>query len=472
MGGGSHAVVTTPSIWFDFDACSRRIPRYAWFAMDPVVSQFSSLFGGGAANAARALHDRMVADGSPSRFYYNAQLTDAVPPDASYEPLELPAARWSYLTGRRRRRFGRAFDRMDQKYEHLSTPVHPSRLSAKHPAIDRADVLHLHWISEWFDHAAFFASVGHSKPLVWTLHDMNPMTGGCHFSDGCQRFTDTCAACPQMPNDAKWLGRDAATAFQQIKRDAYSHCDMHLVFPSRWLMQQAHASDLLRDAASMHHIPYGFNLTELAPVNRDEACHRLGLDPNRRWVAFGADNHGSRRKGMFAMADIMRRATLNDPSQKLSGLVFGGDSVTPELADGAHVVSAGKISGAEQKRWIFGAADAVVVPSLEDNSPLIGLEAMACGRGVIGYAAGGIAEYVRDDATGSIVDVGDWRALADRIVQWVNDPDRVSRFGVQSRQVMLREHDDKQQSDRYRTLYRDVIDAGEHRCDNPRRRAA
>jgi len=40
------------------------------------------------------------------------------------------------------------------------------------------DVINLHWIAGFVDHQAFFSTVGESTPVVWTLHDMNAVTGG------------------------------------------------------------------------------------------------------------------------------------------------------------------------------------------------------------------------------------------------------------------------------------------------------
>ena len=45
-------------------------------------------------------------------------------------------------------------------------------------SVPRADIYNLHWINEFVDPLPFFRTV--QQPVVWTLHDMNPFTGGCH----------------------------------------------------------------------------------------------------------------------------------------------------------------------------------------------------------------------------------------------------------------------------------------------------
>jgi hypothetical protein len=71
------------------------------------------------------------------------------------------------------------------------------------------DLLHLHWIADFVDYAAFFTSLPRKMPVVWTLHDMAPFTGGCHWSQGCPKFAQECGACPQLgsQSNSDWTRR-------------------------------------------------------------------------------------------------------------------------------------------------------------------------------------------------------------------------------------------------------------------------
>jgi glycosyltransferase involved in cell wall biosynthesis len=58
------------------------------------------------------------------------------------------------------------------------------------------------------------------------------------------------------------------------------------------------------------------------------------------------------------------------------------------------------------------------------------MEAMAAGRPVVAYRTGGVPEMVADGETGFLVEPGDHRSLAGRIVALARDPELRRRFGA------------------------------------------
>src|SRR4051812_33083364 len=64
--------------------------------------------------------------------------------------------------------------------------------------LPECDVINLHWIGGFVDHDYFFANYPKHVPLVWRLADMGALTGGCHYTQGCEKFTARCGACPQL----------------------------------------------------------------------------------------------------------------------------------------------------------------------------------------------------------------------------------------------------------------------------------
>ena len=86
----------------------------------------------------------------------------------------------------------------------------------------RPDVIHLHWVEEFFDYEEFFQSIPDDVPIVWTCHDMSPFTGGCHYSWDCKNYMQYCGNCPQLANsNAKDLSNKIITDKINIFRACY-----------------------------------------------------------------------------------------------------------------------------------------------------------------------------------------------------------------------------------------------------------
>ena len=47
-----------------------------------------------------------------------------------------------------------------------------------------ADIINLHWITKFQSTATIGEILSIGKPVIWTLHDQNAFTGGCHYSAG------------------------------------------------------------------------------------------------------------------------------------------------------------------------------------------------------------------------------------------------------------------------------------------------
>lgn len=78
---------------------------------------------------------------------------------------------------------------------------------------------------------------------------------------------------------------------------------------------------------------------------------------------------------------------------------------------------------------LYGAADALVLPSSWEGNPLVVMEAMAAGVAVVATAVGCVPELVTAE-TGWLVPPGEARALADALAAVVADRDAAARRGL------------------------------------------
>ena len=118
------------------------------------------------------------------------------------------------------------------------------KLSTPLDSIPRnTDLIHLHWING----VTTLEKVRKRFPearLVWTLHDMNPFTGACHQSLGCERFLGGCKECPAVRSFARNL---VAKNFKRKELETVPQ-DVSLTSPSEWLAANARASSIFEGA--------------------------------------------------------------------------------------------------------------------------------------------------------------------------------------------------------------------------------
>jgi hypothetical protein len=249
------------------------------------VVHISSMDGSGAGKAAYRLHKGLQALGVDSHMRVMCKGTT----DSSVEELpsvvsSRPKDWWRFLTsGWNARMAGYPLRSPDNElFSDFSSAVQWDLVG---PGLLDADIINLHWVAGLFD-ASIMPSVLKGKKIIWTLHDMNPMTGGCHYAEDCVQYRKACGACPQLASNRE---PDLSRAGWLCKSEAYRHLDITVVTPSRWLGGCSSGSGLLGRFRN-EVIPYGFPLDIFKPVDRQRVRAALNIPPEAKVVLFCASS--------------------------------------------------------------------------------------------------------------------------------------------------------------------------------------
>ena len=415
---------------------------------------------GGAARAAQRLHHGLLRLGHDSSMYVLKKHSDD-PMVRSFELSRDPG------TGAERRKRRQEIEEDFAGYEKSRPEIYrigDSFNDDRSPfgaeplqQLPPCDVVNLHVISGFVDHQAFFSSVPEHTPVVWTLHDMNSFTGGCHYDYGCGKHTENCGACPQLGSEDE---EDLSRQSWWRKHEVYSDIGrdrLHVVGASRWLADEARRSSLL-GGFPVSTIPYSLDTQTFASRNRTAARNTLGLPQEARIVLFLTDSIVTRRKGFALLAEALNG--LEDVSDVLLLSLGNNPSVleNPPIVESIPHRHLDFLDDDYRLSLIYSAADLFVIPSLQENLPQTTLEAMSCGTPAVGFDVGGIPDLVRPGVTGELATVGDAEDLGNAIRSLLEAPEKLLEMSANCRHIVIQEYSHDVQAGRYADLYRALIE--------------
>lgn len=362
-------------------------------------AMFTSYVEGGAGIAADRLREGLSRSGVQSRLY-------------TYSDTDHPA----HFRSRMSASMVEQFEQLAFLGSDTNVVAGNTKFSASYPGhsgnylkfLEHTDVINLHWVNDLLSIGSVEAMLALQKPVVWTLHDMNAFTGGCHYSNGCEKYKTNCQACPQLHDDRD----DYPAKILQKKMRAWGD-RIVVVTPSQWLAKEARKSRIFCNSR-VEVIPNALDTTLFSPRDPMESRKQLGLPLDQRLLLFTCQSHTERRKGFAELLESARR--LKDTPEDFHVVTLGhahDDLSELELP----YTSLGHISDQQKMAQIYSAADVTVLPSLEDNLPNVILESAACGTPIVAFDSGGIRDAVVDGVSGFAVTAGDSVALSEAIVR-------------------------------------------------------
>ena len=317
----------------------------------------------------------------------------------------------------------------------------------EHPFYAEADIIHLHFVAAHFLDYSFFAKC--KKPIVWTLHDMNPFTGGCHYAGDCLGYENDCKICPQLKgtiNEA-YAGTELKKKLQAF--NALNKDQMIIASPSNWLMQSSANSKAL---SKFKHklVPYGID-SKIYTLKNKQACKQnLGLPANKKIILFVAYLVDNVRKGFNLLLESLAMINKNE----YAICTVGAKTPETNFTD-IDFYQLGYIDNEVKLSEAYNAADVFVIPSLADNLPNTVLESLMCGTPVIAFPVGGIPDMVQHGENGLLCEALNANALAQSINEFavcttIKSANEISK-------AAYKKYDEKVQIDNYMNIYKELL---------------
>lgn len=400
---------------------------------------------GGAARAAMRLHKALLKKGVNSEMLVQNKISDehtVMGPVSKIEKLSVKIR--SFLDPLPLRPY------KNRSKTHFSPSGAPFSNIVDEINKREADIVHLHWINEGMIPIKDLAKI--KAPIVWTLHDMWPFTGGCHYSDGCNRYQKKCGSCIVLNSS---LESDLSRKIFNRKLKAYSKIEeLTIVGLSKWLNSCSESSSLFSDRNHIH-LPNPINTDIFKPFNKQHARMLWDLPNDKKLILFGAMGATSdSRKGF----NLLKQGLQKVNHENVELVIFGSSTPKNDQSFGFKTHYVGRINDDVSLVTLYNAVDMMVVPSLQENLSNVIMESLSCGLPVVAFSVGGNCDMIEHKRSGYLVKPFDIDDFGNGM-NWILYNTDYEELSKNSRNKVLRSYDQNIVIQQYIDLYDKKIKA-------------
>lgn len=247
-------------------------------------------------------------------------------------------------------------------------------------AYNDADIIHIHWLSEGFISLKSIPKI--QKPIVWTMRDMWPFTGGSHYIMDFENY------------EKSFLSKMIKTLKKRIFKN-----NIQFVAISEWLRLKASENNVL-EGHKIAKIYNNINLEKFESIPIDIAISNLNIRTKKKIILFGANNPQSNRKGWSIFLEALKKIDKS----KYFLLIFGNFWSQNKLDEtGIEYKSLGFIEDYNKLKYVYSIADVFVFASIQEAFGKTWAESMACKTPVVCFKNTACAEVIDHKKNGYIV---------------------------------------------------------------------
>jgi glycosyltransferase involved in cell wall biosynthesis len=327
----------------------------------------------------------------------------------------------------------------------------PEKLISK---IDKfnPDVIHLFWVAGGFLRIETLKNV--KQPIVWTLHDMWPFTGGCHYDDECGRFQQSCGNCPVLHSEKE---KDLSRRIWLRKNRSWEHVPIVVVATSHWLADKARSSSLFKKQR-VEVIPNGINTDIYKPINKEMARYAYNLPKDKNLILFSAFSATTdKRKGHHLLEQALKKLSQTGLASTSELVIVGATKpeTPPDLGMKIHYM--GNMGDETSQVLLYSASDVLVAPSMQENLSNTVMESLSCGTPVVAFNIGGMPDMIDNQKNGYLADPFNSDDLADGIMWVIGNKERHNKLSQNARKTVEKRYSLKTVAEQYLALYQDIL---------------
>lgn len=332
---------------------------------------------GGAGHACLNLHQALMAKGIDSKVLHlagKAVGVEGLQPVKSTATFFRSVLRKLGLSHRKEDQYAQKIKKLKGNYEAVSLPFSSYQLHL-HPLVAEAAIIHLHWVGDFVDLSSFFENV--KKPIVWTLHDLNPLLGICHYEHDVKDN-------PQLQMIEKEIA--------DIKQALFKKYRPHFIATSKYTLERVFK---YLGAAEVSMISCLVPTDQYYPFSKKQAKQNLKINDKAFVIGIGAQYLDVPRKG-YSLFWQSLEALKNQLPPSLQLITFGNFRLKQQPKCAFPIHHLGQVKPSEMSK-IYSAMDLFVNVSKAETFGQTALEAMLCNTPTLSSVTGAMPEYIADE---------------------------------------------------------------------------
>lgn len=296
------------------------------------------------------------------------------------------------------------------------------------------DIVQLHWVGQ---NTISIKEIGSIKvPIVWRLSDMWPMLGVDHYYN------------------KKNLKKNLFNIDLHIRRlkKKYWTNNINYIAPSSWMKHKLDNSILTKNNYNQI-IPNAIDTSFWKSQNKKKTKEKFNIK-KKFVITYGATFVDDSRKGFEYLLKSLNLLKFN-----YILILFGhiaDESLLGRIKKNPNIKYLGNIDNRNVLRDVYSVSNAVVVPSVLDNSPNILFEANACSVPVVAFDNSGVKDFILHKKTGWLAKNRDLHDLAMGI-NWCVSHKNQKFLKTNARKFCVKNYSEKVISNTYIKLYKKII---------------
>lgn len=309
------------------------------------------------------------------------------------------------------------------------------------------DIVHLHWICGGMIRIEDLAKI--KQPIVWTMHDMWPFTGGEHYEEE-QHYIEKCGNSKVLNSNKE---NDLSRKLWERKSKTYVKINsLSTISPSQWMYEEVKKSSLLKNKKS-HLLANVLNTNIFKPIPKKIAKDLWNLPKEKKLILFGAIAATSdERKGFSLLINALKSLDVKDTEI----IIFGCSKPQEENLIGYNINYVGHLHDDISLVSLYSSADVMIVPSKQESFGQTVSEAMACGTPVVAFNTTGLKDIIDHKINGYLAEPFNSEDLKNGI-EWILNNENYDILSKNAREKVVSHFSEEVLIPKFIELYKEIL---------------